>query len=142
MKKFLIYLVLIVLLIQIIRPSKNKSETVSETAIDAPENIQKILNNSCNDCHSNNTNYEWYHNISPISWVVALHVKDGKEHVNFDKWTAYNKDQKKHIIKDLKKSTETRKMPLVGYLKVHPEAAISDEENQELLDWIATLKIE
>jgi len=142
MKKFFIYLILIVLLIQIIRPNKNRSETVSATAIVAPENIQIILDKSCNDCHSNNTNYEWYHNISPISWIVSLHVKDGKDHVNFDIWTSYNKDQKKHIIKDLKKSIETREMPLVGYLKVHPEAVISDEENQELLDWIATLKSE
>lgn len=142
MKKFLIYLVLVILVIQIIRPSENKSKIESKTAIVAPENIQTILNKSCNDCHSNNTNYQWYHNIAPISWIVALHVKQGKDNLNFDTWETYNKDQKKHIIKDLKESIETREMPLVGYLKVHPNAVLSNEENQELLDWIATLKTE
>lgn len=142
MKKFFFYLLALLLVIQIIRPSKNISDKILETAIDAPENIQNILDRSCNDCHSNNTNYEWYHNVAPISFLVAFHVKDGKEHVNFDTWKTYNKDQKKHIITDLKESIETRKMPIVGYLKVHPEAIISDTENQELLNWIATLESE
>jgi hypothetical protein len=31
-------------------------------------------------------------------------------------------------------------MPLVGYLYRHPEAVVSEKENQELLNWIATLK--
>ncbi len=90
MKKFLFYFVALVALIQVIRPSKNRSDVVSEnTAIVAPENIQSILNKSCNDCHSNNTNYEWYHNIAPVSWLVALHIKQGKNHVNFDNWATY-----------------------------------------------------
>lgn len=143
MKKKLFYLVLFLLLIQIIRPTKNRDEVVvSDNVINAPENIQNLLKRSCNDCHSNNTNYDWYHNIAPISWIVAMHIKDGKKHVNFDAWGTYNKDQKKHIIKDLKKSIETREMPLVGYLKVHPETVVSEQEYKELLDWIDTLKSE
>lgn len=142
MKKIFTYLILVLLVIQVIRPSKNKSEIVSKTALVAPENIQTIINKSCNDCHSNNTKYEWYHSIAPISWMVALHVKQGKDNLNFDKWNTYNKDQKRHIIKDLKESIETREMPLVGYLKVHPDAVLSKQDHQELLDWIATLKTE
>jgi len=140
MKKFLFYLLLLLLVIQVIRPSKNISDKIAEAAVNTPENIQKILNRSCNDCHSNNTKYEWYHSVAPISFFVSSHVNDGKEHVNFDEWKSYNKDQKKHIIKDLKESIETRKMPLIGYLKFHPEAFLSEEENQELLDWINTLE--
>jgi len=107
---------------------------------EVPEKIQSILKNSCNDCHTNNTNYLWYHNIAPISWVVARHVKEGKEHLNFDEWTVYNKNQKRHILEDLKESIETREMPIVGYLKMHPEAIVSDSDNELLLDWIDSLE--
>ena len=143
MKNFLIYLFAFLLLIQLYRPTKNRSEAVSEQSIgineNVPEAIQNILERSCNDCHSNNTSYLWYHEIAPISYIVAYHVSEGKEHLNFDEWNTYNKDQKKHIIDDLQEVIESREMPLVGYLKLHPEAVISDGENQQLLDWIATL---
>ena len=144
MKKFLFYLVLILLLIQLYRPAKNTNELDASGSITrelvVSENIQSILERSCNDCHSNTTTYLWYHNIAPLSWVVANHVKEGKEHLNFDEWSNYNADQKGHIIDDLKESIETREMPLVGYLKLHPEAIISDSDNQLLLDWIDSLE--
>lgn len=146
MKKFLFYLILVLLLIQLYRPTKNTNELVAEEGISVQnevlENIQIILKNSCYDCHSNNTNYLWYHNIAPISWIVGGHIKEGKEHLNFDEWVNYNADQKKHIIDDLKESIETREMPLVGYLKFHPEASLSEADNQLLLDWINSLEIE
>lgn len=142
MKKNLFYLVLVLVLIQVIRPDKNSSEKASvSSAIIAPEKIQTILKRSCNVCHSNNTKYEWYHNIAPFSWVVASHIKDGKEHVNFDEWDTYNNEQKTHIIDDLRNSIKARKMPLVGYVMIHPEAFISENDKKELLDWITTLEV-
>ncbi len=144
MKKIMLYALAVLVLIQLYRPSKNRSTKISENRITViekvPDNIQNILDRSCNDCHSNNTNYLWYHEIAPISFVVAYHINDGKKHVNFDEWGTYNKDQKKHIIDDLQEVVESREMPLVGYLKFHPEAVISDDENQELLDWISGLE--
>lgn len=146
MKRFLFYFVIVLLLIQLLRPTKNTNTNEAfkniSAEVDVPENIQGILKRSCNDCHSNDTNYLWYHNIAPISWVVASHVKDGKKHLNFDFWGKYNANQKAHIIEGLKETIETREMPLIGYLKLHPEAVISDEDNLELLEWIHSLENE
>jgi len=146
MKKILFYLILVLLLIQLYRPAKNTSEEISAntitTQLEVPENIQSILNRSCNDCHSSNTNYLWYHNVAPVSWVVAHHIKEGKEHLNFDEWGTYNADQINHIIEEFEESIESREMPIVGYLKLHPEAVISDADNLKLLDWIHTLENE
>ena len=145
MKKILFYLVLALFLLQLYRPAKNISEEVSQNSITnfkVPENIQNILEVSCYDCHSNNTNYLWYHNIAPVSWVVAHHIKEGKEHVNFDEWATYNNDQKEHIIEEMIETIESREMPLVGYIKLHPEAVISEADNLKLLDWIRSLEIE
>jgi len=144
MIKKILYFFGFLVIIQLIPISKNTSDIVSKnsiyTVVTVPENVEKTIKKSCNDCHSNNTKYEWYHRIAPFSWVVAFHIKDGKKHVNFDEWATYNKYQKKSIITDLRKTIETREMPYVGYLKAHPEAVISDKDNQELLDFINTLE--
>lgn len=144
MKKIFLYVVAVLLLMQLYRPAKNSNSEVSETSIgkmiQVPESIQNILDRSCADCHSNNTKYLWYHEIAPISYVVAYHISEGKEHVNFDTWGKYNANQKKHIIDNLEEVIESREMPLFGYLKLHPDAVISDADNQKLLDWIKTLE--
>ena len=146
MRKVFFYLLVVILLAQLIRPHKNSGKEVSKnnisTQLNLPENIQGIINRSCNDCHSNNTNYQWYHAIAPFSWVVASHVKEGKEHLNFSEWATYNENQKEHIIDELKETISAREMPLVGYLKFHPEAVLSDVDNQKLLDWIKDLEVQ
>jgi hypothetical protein len=38
---------------------------------------------ACFDCHSNEVHYPSYANIAPISWLVAEHVSDGRNAVNF-----------------------------------------------------------
>lgn len=145
MKKVLWILLAVIILMQIIRPDKNIDDKVSPEALnqimEVPADIETILERSCYDCHSNNTHYDWYHEIAPISWLVNSHVKEGKEHLNFDAWSSYNERQKNHIISDLDESVREREMPLALYVVVHPEARISEEDNQKLLDWINTLSI-
>jgi hypothetical protein len=43
---------------------------------------------ACFDCHSNEVKYPWYSNVAPISWLVAEHVSDGREAVNFSNFRA------------------------------------------------------
>ncbi len=139
-------MILSLLLIQLYRPKKNAQEMVTSDnitdVVEVSKDVQTILERSCYDCHSNNTNYLWYHNIAPVSWIVGRHIKEGKEHLNFDTWSTYNANQKEHIIDDLKETIETREMPLVGYIKLHPEATLSVSDNQLLLDWIDSLENE
>ncbi len=74
------------IIIQFFQPDKN-NQAVSANDInnhlEIPTVIQEILKNSCYDCHSNQTKYPWYNNIAPVSWMIANHIKEGKEHVNF-----------------------------------------------------------
>jgi len=44
---------------------------------------RELVVRACFDCHSNQVKYPWYSNVAPISWVVAEHVGDGREAVNF-----------------------------------------------------------
>ena len=135
MKKILLGILIVIILIQFIRPEKNiSSESINDisTVMDVPENVQEIIKTSCADCHSNTTKYPWYSEIAPVSWYLASHVNDGKKHLNFSEWAAYNNNQKEHIIKDLKKELKSKEMPLNSYLWTHKEAVVSPEQYKTL----------
>ena len=145
MKKILLAILVVIVLIQFIRPEKNISNKVINdisTLMDVPENVQEIIKTSCADCHSNTTKYPWYSEIAPASWYLASHVNDGKKHLNFSEWASYNKNQKEHIIKDLKKELKSKEMPLNSYLWIHKEAVVSPEQYKILLDWVQTIKVD
>ena len=78
LKKILIILLIIFILLQFIRPAKNKSEGVSpndiSTKYPVPDSVQAILKVACNDCHSNNTRYPWYAEIQPVVWLSLIHI--------------------------------------------------------------------
>jgi hypothetical protein len=95
-KKVLLALLVIFIVIQCIRPTKNKSlNTAAQNPMyitahyTASSTVSGILQRACNDCHTNNTQYSWYHNIQPVLWYINHHVNDGKKHLNFDEFASY-----------------------------------------------------
>ena len=144
MKKFFLYFLALLVLIQLYRPKKNIStvESVNSitTVMDVPADVQSILKRSCNDCHSNNTNYLWYHEIAPMSWGVAHHIKEGKEHLNFDEFATYNARQRAHALEETAEVVEHGEMPIKGYVLFHPETAMSPDDIQKIKDWAENSK--
>ena len=145
MRKVLLGLLVGLILIQFISPEKNDSGNRNNdytTVMQVPNEVKEIIKTSCADCHSNKTKYPWYSNIAPVSWFIAHHINEGKEHLNFSEWTAYNNDQKDHIIKDLEEELEEQKMPLKSYLLIHKDAILTQDQYNILLAWVKTLNIE
>ncbi len=145
MRKVLLSVLVGLILIQFIRPDKNNSGDRSNdftTEMEVPDEVKEIIMTSCADCHSNKTKYPWYSKIAPVSWYIAHHVNEAKEHLNFSEWSAYNKDQKNHIINDLEEELEEHEMPLKSYLIIHKDAKLTDEQYEILLTWVKTLKVE
>ncbi len=133
-----------VLLIQLFRPTKNVAVDTDQNdtgfPLNIPKEVETILTRSCYDCHSNNTNYLWYHEIAPVSWLIASHVKNGKKHLNFDAWKKYNKEQKVSIFEDFRNEIEHNKMPMASYVLMHHEAQLSQDDKTLLLDWFASVE--
>jgi cytochrome c551/c552 len=145
MKKIFLYLLVFFALIQLVRPKKNKSEVVSQNQITSvmivPQDVQDIFKRSCNDCHSNHTNYLWYHEIAPMSWMVAYHIKDGKKHLNFDEFGTYNSRKKDRALEEMSEVVESGEMPMKGYVAFHPEAKMSQDDIQKVKDWVTSLNL-
>lgn len=143
-RKILIGLVIVFIGIQFIPVTLNQSEIVSENDIIAtlnpPEEIVLILKTSCYDCHSNNTVYPWYDKIAPISWLVANHIDEAKEELNFSEWASFSDKRKAKKLKEMIEELEEGEMPLQSYLITHGDAKLSTVQVGQLKNWINTIK--
>ena len=105
LKKIALLLLVILVGMQFYRPDKNQTqgdhtaEFITET--NPPEDVKTILQQTCYDCHSNNTEYPWYNNIAPISYWLSDHVKDGKKHLKQGQPGKMSAGEYDQVAKDL-----------------------------------------
>jgi hypothetical protein len=143
LKKILIGLLIILVLIQFIRPARNQSSAQSPNDIIAhyivPGDVQAVLQRACNDCHSNNTTYPWYANVQPFGWWLQNHIDEGKQHLNFSEFGTYNKKKQAHKMEEVSEMVEDDEMPLASYTWIHHDAKLSKEDKDLLLSWSKSL---
>jgi hypothetical protein len=106
----------------------------SEIAI-APVEIQTTLECACYDCHSNQTKWEWYSRIAPISWYIAHQVNRGRIELNFSDWNSYYPITRHRKLLWITRAIEDRSMPPASYLLVHPEVRLNNAQREELVGW-------
>ena len=140
LKKIITALCVVFIAIQFIQPARNKSGQVLPagfgTIYQVPANLERILQNACYDCHSNNTSYPWYSNIQPMAWMMARHIKNGKEKLNFSGFG--NNTTRKQIskLKGIANQIKDDEMPLSSYKMMHKKANLSKEEKILIMDWM------
>ena len=143
MKKFLkwsaIIFALIFVGIQFFRPARVNppiDETVTVGAkLNVPPEIDSILTRSCNDCHSNKTDWVWYSNIAPASWFMAYHVEEGRIELNFSEWGKLSPGKASRKLEEICEQVETGEMPIWNYVILHPSAHLSGADKKMLCDW-------
>ncbi|MBP6432524.1 MAG: heme-binding domain-containing protein [Ferruginibacter sp.] len=144
LKRLFQILLLAFIVIQFIRPAKNKSEGVSANDITTkyavPQDVVTVLKTSCYDCHSNNTNYPWYANIQPIAWWLDDHIKEGKRELNFSEFAAYRIGRQYRKLEELNEEVKENKMPLESYTIIHKDAILSEQQKLLLANWVTTLR--
>ena len=143
-KKILLTLLAIFVIIQFIRPSRNISATVSEHDItkvyNVPADVQQILKISCNDCHTNNTDYPWYTNVQPVGWWMQWHVNEGKEHLDFSSFGSYTPKRQHHKLEEVVEQVKGDHMPLNSYLWIHKDARLTEAQKTLLMNWAEQLR--
>ena len=143
-KKILLGLLMVLILVQFIQPARNKSSELSSTDIkktfSIPENVQLVLQISCYDCHSNNTNYPWYSKIQPFGWLLAKHIKNGKAELNFNEFSSYSLRRQISKLTGIGNSVKDGTMPLNSYILIHKNARLSNEDKALLIGWAMSTK--
>lgn len=86
---------------------------------------------SCYSCHSNETEWPWYSNIAPVSWLIQRDVDVGREEFNFSELDD-NGD-----ADDAAETVADGEMPPLRYVLTNPSARLSEREKRDLIDGLA-----
>lgn len=105
-----------------------------------PADIALLLKESCYDCHSHTTTYPWYTHVAPVSWWINHHIKDGRRHLNFSDWAAYNERKADHKLEECVEMVEEGEMPMTSYTLLHPKGKLSKEQQAKLVAWFNSLR--
>lgn len=89
-----------------------------------------IFRKACQDCHSFNTNWLWYTNVAPVSWLVQSDVSGGRERLNLSAW-----DRPQAELGDVVEAIQGGDMPPLQYWisPYHWNARLSDSEKAQLI---------
>ena len=144
LKRILIILLIIFVLIQFIRPEKNRSEGKGPSDISTlypvPDSIESILKVACYDCHSNNTRYPWYAEVQPVAWWLNNHIADGKKDLNFSEFTKYRIRKQYIKFEQIIKLVKDNDMPLASYTWIHKDAILTPGQKQAITVWATSIR--
>lgn len=112
--------------LQLVRPSLQNRPAVAELQV--PPDVKEILQNSCYDCHSNETKLAWFDWPVPAYWLVVKDVREGRKHLNFSEIGKLPAGQQKAALYESLSQIELGAMPLSPYKRLHPNAAVTSEQ--------------
>jgi len=139
-KKILLTLLIVFIAMQFIQPAHNNSEKVLPTdftkVYSVPDSIQVILKKACYDCHSNNSSYPWYSNIQPVAWMMARHISNGKDKLNFSDFASYTNRRQISKLKGIANQIKDDEMPIASYKLMHPKARLLQVEKIMIMNWM------
>ena len=145
-KRIVITLLVLFVFLQFIRPARNNGTPDAPTdithVVTVPDTVMGILRRSCYDCHSNYTAYPWYARVSPMSLLLANHIKNGKTELNFTEFAQYSARRMRSKLSSTAEQVEEGEMPLKSYLLIHQNAKLSDGEIKKIKDWVDAAKNE
>lgn len=143
-KKILLGLLVLFIFIQFWHPARNKSEQVMPNdiakTVGVPSEVQGILEKSCYNCHSNNTDYPWYAYVQPLHWYLDDHIEKGKAELNFNEFNSYSSRRQMNKLRAIESSLKDDTMPLPSYTLLHSNAVLTKKEKVVLLGWLESSK--
>jgi cytochrome c len=100
-----------------------------------PSPVMEIVSRSCQNCHSEKTEWPVYSYVAPASWMVEKDVHDARSHMNLSRWNDYSSERRQELLASIGSLVRNHQMPLPRYLLIHPEARLSDSDVNQLYQW-------
>lgn len=127
--RFFVLGLIVFLAIQVVPYGKDHDNprTVEEIRWNAPE-TRALAVRGCFACHSNLTQWPWYTNVAPVSWLTTRDVDDGRAALNFSEWQRPQEVDLQQVVDAIR----GKGMPPLQYRALHSDARLSDTERQQL----------
>ena len=100
---------------------------ISEPKWSSPE-ARALVKEHCFQCHSNETEWTWYSNIAPGSWLIAMDVIEGRSEFNFSDWNNHPGE-----LDEMVRKIRRGKMPPIQYWIFHPGARLNTQQKEDLI---------
>jgi len=97
--------------------------------------VVDVLAHACINCHSEKTDWPWYSQVAPVSWVVESDVKRAREHLNLSRWYSLEAADQRLRLTAIATVIENREMPPHKYVMFHPEAKLSADDSVRVIEW-------
>ncbi|MEP7142101.1 MAG: heme-binding domain-containing protein [Ferruginibacter sp.] len=146
LKKLALALLAVLIIIQFFRPAKNNSTLPGVSSNDiskvwpVTDDVHKILQTSCYDCHSNNTKYPWYINVQPVAWWMNDHILEGKKEINFSEFASYRIGRQYKKMEEIIEQVKDDEMPLYSYTIIHRNAILNKDQKLSLTNWANAIR--
>jgi hypothetical protein len=114
--------------------SKTSTAGTHSTEMINPQ-VRRVLDRSCQDCHSNRTAWPWYSHVAPVSWVISKHVNEGREMLDFSEWTNQPPAANERML--ICDAVSDGRMPLPEYTVIHRNARLSKSDVELICEWAA-----
>lgn len=132
-------LLVLLLAAQFVRPARTNpvsdESSKIQSHVEMNTQVSDILGRACYDCHSNATDWPWYSQMAPASWLIVSDVNDGRRHLNFSEWAKYDRSKAAKKMQEIDEEVTSKAMPLSSYTLLHPEAKLSNEERALVSEW-------
>lgn len=97
--------------------------------------VLAVMRKSCQDCHSNQTQWPWWARLAPLGNVMKEDVEKGRRFMNFSHWEEYSRGQKMGYLTIMASALQKDRMPPGRYKLLHPDATLSASHRALLLNW-------
>jgi hypothetical protein len=97
--------------------------------------VMAMLERSCQNCHSEKTEWPVYSYIAPMSWLVEGDVAQARSHMNLSRWEDYSLEEKEQFLASIGAVVRSEKMPPARYTAIHTGAKLSSQERALIYEW-------
>jgi hypothetical protein len=105
----------------------------SQARIPDPK-AEALFSGACADCHSEKTEWPWYANVAPMSWLVQHDVEDGRGVFDVSHW-----DRPQPDLGEIQEQISSGGMPPLQYKLIHPAGRLSAAEKRRLVAGMTAL---
>jgi hypothetical protein len=111
-----------------------REQQSTDLPVDDPA-VLAIIEKSCQNCHSQRTEWPLYSHLPVVSWALERDVAEARRHLDLSRWDQYSTEEKQDLLARIGSEVRNGEMPLPRYLLLHPEARLSKAETQLIYEW-------
>ena len=112
-----------------------RSDNPLLTSAEIEPAVFETIARSCQNCHSEKTEWPWYSHIAPMSWLVEDDVSQARSHMNLSHWDDYTVEEKQGLLTRVAAVVRSNQMPPARYTLIHPGAKLSPAEREQIYAW-------